>query len=83
MLLYKHVLKNTGVVAYETGEDYIKVAFRDGTVYLYNYTSAGRHNVEQMKKLAAAGKGLTTFINQTVKKHYAKKLADRFKPSSI
>ena len=65
---------NSGVTAYETGADYIKIRFVDGSVYLYNYDSAGKHNIDQMKKLAKKGNGLTTFINTTVKYDYAKRL---------
>ena len=41
---------------------------------LYDYASAGRHNIEAMKALAASGKGLSTFISQHVHDAYACRL---------
>jgi hypothetical protein len=73
MQRYKNSV-NSGVLAYEIGDDRIKVKFLDGTVYLYTYQSAGAKNIEQMKALAQIGKGLTTFINQSVREQYAIKV---------
>ncbi|EHQ29269.1 hypothetical protein Mucpa_5194 [Mucilaginibacter paludis DSM 18603] len=74
MQRYKSTV-NSGVLAYEIGEDRIKVKFLDGTVYLYTYQSAGEENIEQMKALAEKGRGLTTFINQSVSDQYAIKVS--------
>lgn len=71
---YKNLSGNSGVLAYETGEDYIKVKFHGGDVYLYNYSVTGKFNVERMKKLAEEGKGLSTFISRYVRERYAEKL---------
>lgn len=68
---YQNCAGDSGVVAYEAGTDYIRVQFVGGDTYLYTYRSAGAHNVEHMKELAAAGKGLSTFISRTVKGMYA------------
>ena len=65
---------NSGVLAYDIGEDRIKIKFLDGTIYLYTYDSAGPENIEQMKTLAENGRGLTTFINQSVREQYAIKV---------
>jgi len=71
---YKHKTEKAGVAAYNTGDDFIIIEFQDGSTYLYNYKSTGKANIERMKTLAATGKGLTTFINQHVRDHYAEKL---------
>lgn len=71
---YKNLGGNSGVTAYEIGEDSIKVQFRDGALYLYDYQSAGRSNIEHMKELAMAGRGLNSFISRVVRKGYASKL---------
>lgn len=71
---YKNLSGNSGVLAYEVGPDYIKIKFRGGAVYLYNYSATGRDNVERMKKLAEEGKGLSTFINKYVRDDYVAKL---------
>ncbi|HOM61620.1 MAG TPA: hypothetical protein PLP49_09360 [Anaerohalosphaeraceae bacterium] len=70
---YRDVNGDSGVSGYEDGSDYIRVQFKEGSVYLYTYASAGFQNIEQMKKLAAAGDGLNAFINKNVRKRYAKK----------
>ena len=71
---YNNGGRSTGAVAYEIVDDGIKVQFQDATVYLYTNEATGADNVAKMKKLAAEGRGLTSFINREVKKRYAKKL---------
>ncbi|MXV14794.1 hypothetical protein [Hufsiella ginkgonis] len=56
--------KPSGVTAYETGGNFIKVEFNHAQVYTYSYRSAGRQMVEEMKTRALAGQGLSTFISQ-------------------
>ncbi len=71
---YKNLGRDSGVMAYEIGSDYIKVEFNDGAIYLYTYASAGSENIEEMKKLAIEGEGLNSFINTHVRKDYESKL---------
>ena len=71
---YKDIGGDSGVVAYKIGPDSIIVRFKEGTVYLYTYASAGSRMIETMKKLAAKGKGLSTYISRYVKNRYALKL---------
>jgi hypothetical protein len=71
---YRNIGGDSGVYAFEIGIDSIKVQFSDGSIYLYDYSSAGSHNVEKMKTLARRGDGLNTFINTTVRKAYAAKI---------
>ena len=73
MKRYRNRGGDSGVVAYEIGPTSITVKFSDA-VYLYTYQSAGRANIERMKRLAIAGEGLNSFINRCVRKRYAKKL---------
>ena len=70
---YRDIDGDSGIAEYEPGTDYIRVKFKDGSVYLYTYASAGSSNIEEMKRLAAAGDGLNAFINRNVRKRYAKK----------
>lgn len=72
---YQNQAGNSGAVGYEFTEDGIKVMFRDKEVYLYTEESAGAESIREMKKLAVAGKGLTSYINRNVRKRYAKKIA--------
>jgi hypothetical protein len=67
--------RNSGISAYEIGDDYIKVKFSDRSeTYIYSYREAGKIHVENMKKLAKEGKGLNTYINQHVKDDYDRML---------
>lgn len=66
----------SGVEFYEIGNEDIIAQFIDGSIYRYTYKSAGEGAIEHMKKLAIAGKGLTTFINQHVKDKYEEKLKE-------
>ena len=47
MQLYKNSGGDSGVSAFEIGDDYIKVQFKDGSVYLYNNSSAGSQNIQK------------------------------------
>ncbi|MDD4460079.1 MAG: hypothetical protein PHQ24_09780 [Proteiniphilum sp.] len=68
---YKNLGGDSGVSGYDSGNDYIRVYFKNGSVYLYNNSRPGSRYVSQMVKLAQYGKGLNAFINTTIKKNYA------------
>lgn len=70
---YKDIDRDSGVIGYEYGADYIRVQFSTGATYLYTYESAGASNIEIMKKLARNGNGLNAYINRGVRSSYAKK----------
>jgi len=74
MTRYNSADSNTGVIAFETGHDFIKIKFRDGSVYLYTAQRTGAAAIAQMKALAKKGEGLTTYINQHVRDQYQSKL---------
>jgi len=74
MTPYKNLSRRSGVLAYEIARDSIAVQFEDGAIYLYTEKSAGRSGIEQMKDLAHAGRGLSTFIVRHVRKAYALRL---------
>lgn len=74
MIHYSNLNGNSGVYAYELGNDNIIVQFNSGAKYLYNYFIPGNFDVEYMKRLAVNGSGLNTYINTNVKKRYAAKL---------
>lgn len=73
MISYKNLGGNSGVVAYESGTDYIKLRFqRSRKIYVYDAAAPGRTHVERMKKLASAGRGLATYVSQNVKRNYSR-----------
>jgi hypothetical protein len=71
---YKNLSGNSGVAAYEIARGSITIEFEDGGIYLYTEQSAGAANIKQMKLLAKAGQGLSTFIVHNVRERYAAKL---------
>ncbi len=44
---YKNLDGDSGVVGYEIADTSITVGFRDGSIYLYTYQSAGAENIER------------------------------------
>jgi len=54
---------HSDINGFELSSDSITVEFSDGTVYLYDCSSAGVANIQQMKQLALSGKGLNAYIN--------------------
>jgi len=71
---YANLNGNSSVTAFEIGQDFIIVAFSDGSQYLYSYRSAGDTIIEQMKNLARAGRGLNSYIMRYAKTLYEKKI---------
>jgi hypothetical protein len=71
MQMYKNLGGDSNIKCYEIGNDYIDVIFY-GTAktYRYSYASAGRHHVEQMKKLAEQGIGLNSYIMRNTRLLY-------------
>lgn len=70
---YQNLAGNSGVAAYSLRKDAIAVRFEDGVVYVYTNASAGAKNIAEMKRLAVAGRGLSTFISRKVHDRYAEK----------
>ncbi|MCC4622526.1 hypothetical protein LL965_21645 [Xanthomonas cassavae CFBP 4642] len=65
---------DSGVVAYALADAAIAVRFRSGQTYVYTADSAGAEVVATMQRLAVAGRGLSTYISQTVREAYAGKI---------
>ena len=76
MKRYANVSGNSGVIAYELHPDSIVVRFQDGSTYEYTSQSAGAARLATMKRLAIAGRGLSMFISQHVRKGHARKFPD-------
>jgi hypothetical protein len=72
---YLDLNHDSGISAYESGEDFIRVWFKDGAGYEYSSLSAGMQNIIAMNELASRGHGLNTYINRHVRKRYALKLS--------
>jgi len=70
METYNDVNGDSGVAGYESGDDYIRVRFKNGSIYLYTYAQPGQNHVEHMITLAVAGDGLNSYINRNVRKSY-------------
>ncbi|SAK52946.1 hypothetical protein [Caballeronia ptereochthonis] len=61
---YRNLAGNSGVEAFDILRHAIKVRFVNGATYLYDYRVPGRAHVEEMKRLARAGRGLSTYISR-------------------
>lgn len=73
MMGYMNLSGQSNVIGYDIGNDYITVYFKGSSKpYTYTYASAGRANVEMMKRLARSGSGLNSFINRCVRYSYAR-----------
>ena len=75
MEFYRNTHGNSGVSAFEVGNDFIIVRFAKGGMYLYNYSKTGFYHVNNMIRLARTGNGLNGYINLNVKYSYARKIA--------
>ena len=72
---YRDIDGNSGISAYEVGDDFIIVRFKKGGMYLYNYFTTGSCHVNNMIRLARLGNGLNGYINLNTKHFYARKIA--------
>lgn len=73
-LRYKNLSKASTVARYEIAKDSVTIRFTDHSVYIYTNQSADPVNIEKMKTLAVAGKGLGTFIDANVKSRFMRKV---------
>lgn len=73
MQRYRRLSGESGVLAYQPAPRAIRVRFVDGREYTYSHDSAGEAHVEEMKRLARAGRGLSGYISKFVKNRYASK----------
>ncbi len=65
---------NSGVRYFAFGPSSIRVWFKGDDGYEYDDSRPGRAHVDAMKRLAAEGRGLATYINRHIRGNYARKL---------
>jgi hypothetical protein len=68
---------NSSVDKYKIGSDYIVVKFKDNKYssvlyYRYTHASGGQPPIEEMKRLAQFGSGLSSYINTRKVQHLIK-----------
>ena len=75
MKRYGNRAGNSGVAFFDDGPDFIKIQFgeSDDFVYVYDQVVPGAADVDHMKALAAAGRGLSTYVSQHVHDRYRRK----------
>ncbi|NDK39484.1 hypothetical protein DT603_11585 [Pseudoxanthomonas gei] len=70
---YGNLAGDSGVVAYAITARSILVKFAGSDrLYEYSHASAGKAHVETMKRLAQAGRGLSTYISRHVADDYVR-----------
>jgi hypothetical protein len=71
MQRYANRSGDSGVAAYECRPGEIRLRFVDrATVYVYTRSHPGMADVREMQRLATAGRGLATYVNQHVRDDY-------------
>jgi hypothetical protein len=75
MKAYKDINGDSGISAYDYGDAWIKVLFKDGKTYEYQASKIGQAHITAMKALADAGDGLNSYImrNPTIKNGWSSK----------
>lgn len=74
MQIYGNLSGNSGVKAYAIREGAIEVEFANGQAYLYDDAHTGPVRIRRMRRLARAGRGLSTYISREVRDAYARRL---------
>lgn len=75
MKAYRNINGDSGISAYDYGDDWINVQFKGGNTYEYQASKIGQAHINAMKTLADAGDGLNSYIrlNPTVKNGWSSK----------
>ena len=63
MKSYEDINRDSGIVAYDYGDDWIYVEFKHGGTYEYLSSKIGVSHLTTMKKLADSGDRLNQYIN--------------------
>ena len=63
MKVYMNFEADSGIVAYDYGEGWIWLQFKNGSVYEYTKDGLGEKTIEAMKKCALLGQDLSTIMN--------------------
>ena len=70
---YRDINGDSNIDCYEIGIDYIAIKFNNSSkIYRYSCYRAGKTHVENMKKYAAKGNGLNSYINLHCRSLYDK-----------
>ncbi len=75
MQRYANLNGKSCVCSYQIGTNYILIGFTSGSLCAYTYSSAGREDVEEMKRFAIAGRGLGDYIGNHVQDRSSRKLS--------
>lgn len=75
MKVYRDINGDSGISAYDYGDDWIQVQFKGGNTYEYKASKIGQAHITEMKTRADAGDGLNSYImrNSTVKNGWSTK----------
>lgn len=71
---YKNKSGDSKVARFQLLKGAVTVVFTDRSAYRYTNQSATPGNIQKMKELAVAGKGLGTFISTHLKDRFSRKV---------
>ncbi len=70
---YKDSDNDSNIEAYEYGDNWITIRFKDDSEYDYSDEVVSHYVLNQMKLLADEGDGLNTFINKNKTRYKSKR----------
>ncbi len=75
MRIYTDLNGDSGISAYDYGDEWIRIQFKHGGTYEYRLAGIGSSHLNNLKRLADSGDGLNTYLNQNqdVRKGYSSK----------
>lgn len=72
MEIYKSINENSNIKAFEYGPNFIIIKYNDGVEFLYDHQKPGLDKVTKMIELAKKGQGLSDYLENSIKKNFAK-----------
>jgi hypothetical protein len=60
---YRNLDGDSGILAYDYGDEWIHIQFKHGRTYEYLASTIGLSHLSAMQRLADSGRGLVTYIN--------------------
>lgn len=73
MQRYRDTDGESSILAYESGPDYLRVQFSDGSILRYTTASVGPRHLDEMQRRATEGEALEQYLTMHAKNKHAMK----------